>query len=405
MKFSSRIAPQTEPNAIASLVAELSAQGASILNLSDSNPTRAGLLPCSDSDGAGEGSIGIPGYGSWQRYEPDPRGLLAARQALSGKFGGDPDDYFITASSSESYSLLFKLVCDAGDAVLVPRPGYPLFEHLAGLDCVRAESYRIEYTHPAGWRIDMDDLRRVAQRSQARALVVINPNNPTGSYLSSDEHQAVVSICAELGMALIADEVFFPYALEAEQAHSRFAGESGCLTFSLDGLSKLLCLPQVKLGWLRVSGPVAEAREAARRLEVISDAYLSASAPIMTSLSGLLGRSDAFVRRVQRRMTKNLAYARRVFEEPGSPYRVLRCEGGWTALLEYPRNEPEEQTVLGLLREERIVVQPGYFFDMERDGYLALSLILEPGDFEAGAHRVRKYIDSTMYHAESCLSE
>lgn len=354
--------------------------------MSDSNPTRQGLTPSA-------GLEAVSGRACLE-YAPEPRGLLSARRALAGHFGADEEAYFLSASSSESYAWLFKLLCDPGDAVLVPKPGYPLFDTLAGLESVRTIPYRLEYSHPGGWAIDLDQLRDSALKSRARALIVINPNNPGGSYIADRERGVLLRLCAELDMALISDEVFFPYTVEAASSPSSFRGETACLCFVLDGLSKLLCLPQLKLGWLRVSGPRAAVNEASARLEIIADTYLSAGAPVMQALPALLSGAATFLPAVRARLAQNLSVARSVFGGPGSPYRVLRCDGGWTALLEYPRYRSEDELVLGLLRDERIAVQPGYFFDMERDGYLALSLILDPGVFKSGAARVKRYIDA-----------
>lgn len=389
MRFSGRLGRETGQNAISALASDLASRGAALRNLSDSNPTRHGLAP--------EGVLEALADEASLRYRPDPRGLASARAALAGRSGGDPESYFLAASTSEAYAWLFKLLCDPGDAVLVPKPGYPLFDSLAGLESVRTVPYRLEYSEPGGWAMDLDELR-VAARKGARAVVVINPNNPTGSYASRAEREAVVGLCSELGMALIADEVFYPYALEADPLQAggpggRFGGEPRCLCFSLDGLSKLLCLPQLKLGWIRLSGPPDDSAEAARRLEIIADTYLSAGAPAMNALPRLLRGADAFVDGVKERLLRNLGAARTIFGGEGSPYRVLRCDGGWTALLEYPRYRPEEETVLSLLRDESLAVQPGYFFDMERDGYLALSLILEPGEFADSAARLRRRLD------------
>lgn len=387
MSFSGRLGPRIGANDLSLLAARLRAEGRATLNLSDSNPTRHGLSP--------SGVLAALANAESLRYEPDPRGLRGPREALAASAGGEPDDYFLCASTSEAYGWLFRLLCDPGEAVLVPSPGYPLFESLAGLEAVRAVPYRLEYAHSHGWSIDLDDLRLAARRERARAVVLINPNNPTGSYVRAAEREAVVGLCAELGMALVADEVFFPYMVEGPTGEEprRLAGEGGCLTFALDGLSKLLCLPQLKLGWIRVSGPAAERAEASARLEIVADAYLSAGAPAMNALPSLLGEAGAFVRGVRARLAGNLDAARTLLGGPGSPYRVLRCDGGWTALVDIPRYRGEEETALGLLEAEGLAVQPGYFFDMERDGRLALSLILEPGIFADGVSRLRRYVD------------
>ena len=390
MRFSDRTGRCAGLNAIAELAGRLADDGVEILNLSDSNPTRHGLSP--------GGVLELLSDPCALEYRPDPRGLLSARAALAARSGGEPRDYFLSASTSEAYSWLFKLLCDPGDTILVPRPGYPLFDQLAVLESVIAEPYRLEYSHPGGWRIDMDGLKEAADKCDAKAVIVINPNNPTGSYVSGSERIAIINLCAERGMALIADEVFFQFALETNAGRARFAGEQGCLCFALDGLSKLLCLPQLKLGWMRISGPEAEVSEAASRLEFVADAYLSAGAPVMNALPSLLGKVDVFGDSVRRRLRENLAAARSIFGGPDSACRILRCDGAWTALLEYPRYQSEEETVLGLLRDEHLAVQPGFFFDMERDGYLALSLILRPEAFRDGAMRLRRYIDAGDDH-------
>lgn len=385
MQFSGRLGHQTGQNSIARVSAELKGAGISVLNISDSNPTRHGLNP--------GGVLAALSNRASLEYSPDPRGLESARHSLAARFGGAADSYFLSASTSEAYAWLFKLLCNPGDSVLVPKPGYPLFDSLAGLEAVCAVQYHLEYRHPSGWVIDLECLKSTAIACNAKAIVVINPNNPTGSYISIDERNAIVGFCTERGIALIADEVFFPYVIEADNTRSRFGGESGCLTFALDGLSKLLCLPQIKLGWIRISGPPDEVNEASARLELIADTYLSAGSPAMNALPFLLQRTDQFVNTLQERLSLNLAAARKIFAGMGSPFRVLRCDGGWTALLEYPRYATEEETVLGLLRNEHIAVQPGYFFDLERDGYLALSLILEPEVFHAALLRVHRYLD------------
>ncbi|MDX9899482.1 MAG: pyridoxal phosphate-dependent aminotransferase [Spirochaetia bacterium] len=370
------------------LAEELKADGLTIVNLSDSNPTRHGLSPDAVIEALSDRSSLM--------YSPDPKGLVSARLALARRFGGYAESYFLSASTSEAYSWLFKLLCNPGDSVLVPKPGYPLFDSLAGLECIQAVPYRLAYTHPRGWSIDIDDMIRAARTSKAKAIVVINPNNPTGSYVSASEKAAIVKACSELDLALIADEVFLPYTIEAEPAVQSFRGSQEALTFTLDGLSKLLCLPQLKLGWMRVSGPAALVSEASIRLEIIADTYLSAGAPVMHALPALLLKANPFVHSVRCRLIENLATARHIFGGDESPYRVLRCDGGWSALLEYPRVLKEEALALSLLEKEHIAVQPGYFFDMERDGYLSISLILQQDIFAETVSRVRRHIDSLL---------
>ena len=279
----------------------------------------------------------------------------------------------------------------------MPKPGYPLFDYLAGLEAVEARPYRLEYVHPQGWRIDLDSLGAALKRGRARALVLINPNNPTGSYVRGDERRAILELCRDHGCAIIADEVFFGFPLEHPTGTGggpvSFAGEETCLCFALDGLSKRLGMPQAKLGWIAASGPRRLLDEARGRLEIIADAYLSAGTPIMNALPSLLAESEIFARPCRERLTANLASLRRILEGPDSPHRVLRCEGGWTAIVESPRILSEEELALGLLREKGLWSYPGYFFDMEREAFFTAGLILPPEFLEKGARAYMEYFD------------
>jgi alanine-synthesizing transaminase len=398
LDFSSRLPRPAPANALASLRAELAAKGSPILDFSESNPTRVGL---SEGEGQGSGALKLDFLVDPAnfRYEPDPRGLIRAREALARNYGSvpDPSGLFLCASTSEAYGWLFKLLCDPGDAVLVPKPGYPLFDYLAGLEAVEARPYRLGYAHPAGWRIDLDSVEAALKAGRAKALVLINPNNPTGSYVRGEERRALVELCARSGCALIADEVFFGFpAVDESGDRASFIGEEGALTFVLDGLSKRLGLPQMKLGWIAASGPGRELREAVGRLEIIADAYLSAGTPIMNALPRLLEGSESFARRTRDRLERNLSSLRALLEGRGSPHRVLRCEGGWTAIVESPRLLGEEELALGLLREEGLWSHPGYFFDMEREAFFTVGLILRPEDLERGARAYSAYFDRLM---------
>jgi alanine-synthesizing transaminase len=396
--FSGRLPWPASDNALARLKAERAARGLPILDFSASNPTRVGLSSSRESE---EANLLAPWLDSANlRYTPDPRGLLRPREALArfyaDRCGGiGSADFFLCASTSEAYGLLFKLLCDPGDAVLVPKPGYPLFDYLAGLEAVEARPYRMEYFHPAGWRIDLDSVETALKAGSARALVLINPNNPTGSYVRREEREALVELCAAHGVALICDEVFYPFALEASETGS-FLGEERVLTFVLDGLSKLAGLPQAKLGWIALSGPADDKAEAAARLEIIADTYLSAGTPVMNALSALLERSAQYRAELLPRLAANLAALRSTLEGPDSPHRVLRCDGGWTALIESPRLEGEEELAAGLLTERGLYSQPGYFFDMERESYFTASLILPPETFVEGALSYRDFFKKRM---------
>ncbi len=394
MRFASRLSWPVPDNSLAALRSWRQSRGLPVLDFSESNPTLVGFFPSrldllSDPDNAS--------------YEPDPKGSRRAREALAGDYAarlGRPspriEDLFLCASTSEAYGWLFKLLCDPGEAILVPKPGYPLFDYLAGLEAVEARPYRLDYAHPRGWSIDIDSVRKAVEGGRAKAIVIINPNNPTGSYIRRKEREALIDLCRSQGCAIIADEVFyeFPAEIAAEgeaAATASFIGEDRVLTFVLDGLSKRLGMPQAKLGWIAASGPEPELAEARGRLEIIADSYLSAGTPIMNALPDLLARAEDFARPCRERLAANLARLRGILEGPNSPHRVLRCEGGWTAIVESPRFLAEEDLALGLLREKGLWSHPGYFFDMEKEAYFTVGLILPPERLERGARAYADY--------------
>ncbi|HSV55852.1 MAG TPA: pyridoxal phosphate-dependent aminotransferase, partial [Magnetospirillaceae bacterium] len=284
--FSRRVPAGREVNALGRALARRLAEGRPVMNLAEGNPTKAGVfLPGVEVLAA----LSRPGCLS---YDPDPRGLPSARAAVAAWYasGGvhvDPADLFLAASTSEAYGWLFKLLCDPGDAVLVPSPGYPLFDHLAGLEGVESVPYPIEYLHPQGWRLDLGAFLSVLRNRKPRAVILIHPNNPTGSYIDPSQRSLVLEACRESRTPVIADEVFLHYALDDRQEPS-FAGETDTPCFVLNGISKLLGLPQMKLGWIVLAGPRAFRSEAASRLEIIADAYLPVGAPILHALPELL---------------------------------------------------------------------------------------------------------------------
>lgn len=352
MRFSQRLDWQAPVNEIARRVAEK----APLYDLTESNPTGAGIAyPASVLEAFANPRA--------LRYAPDARGLAEVRAYI----GAD----FLTASSSESYSYLLKLLCDPGDEILVPRPSYPLFDYLAHLDSVRTVQYPLFYDH--GWHVDIGALR-AAVTDRTRAIVIVNPNNPTGSYLKPRELEELES----LGLPLISDEVFACYPLTDEPRVECVAAVSKVLSFSLGGLSKQAGMPQMKLGWIRVGG---EGREAAiERLELIADTYLSAGTPVQLAAKALL---ESGVReQIHDRVRANL----RLVPE------ALHAEGGWSAILRLPPVCSEDEWVLRLLEEQDVYVQPGYFFDMETGPFAVASLLTEPGIFAEGLRRLRASI-------------
>jgi alanine-synthesizing transaminase len=357
--------------------------GREILDLTESNPTRVGLLPP-------EGLLSTLADRAALVYQPDPRGLRFAREAVAADYGhlgkeADPERVVLTASTSEAYSLLFKLLCDPGDEVLVPRPSYPLFEFLARLDSTELVSYPCHYD--GEWHVPVAELSsRVGPRT--RAVIVVNPNNPTGAYLKHEEAESLGRLCREHGLALIADEVFADYAFEADPRRVTCATDlEAPLTFCLGGLSKSCGLPQVKLGWILVGGRSPGVEEALARLEIVADTYLSVGTPVQVAAPRLLARRGELQGKIRARVLEN----RRVLESmipPGSPVTLLPPEGGWQAVLRVPATLPEEERVVRLLEEEGVLVHPGYFFDFAAEAHLVLSLLPTPEDFALGTSRV-----------------
>ncbi len=384
MHLAARATADGTPNVLAVARAGLRARGVEVLDLTDSNPTRHGLTHPGVLE-AVQRATSRAG-----RYQPDPRGPVSAREALAARFGGAPDDYFLTASTSEAYGWLLTLLADPGDAVAIPAPGYPLVEPLARLAAVRTTEYPLHYLHPYGWSTDTTALARVAARDEVRGLVVVNPGNPTGAYVADDERGPLVEAARAGGAALISDEVFGPFHLDGRPR--TLAGEEHVLTFALDGLSKLLCAPQLKLGWVRVSGPPDEAAAAVAALETIADTYLSVGAPVALALPDLLALADDAVAATRERLVGNLATARALLDDGG--WRVRRCEGGWTVLVDVPRWLPDDELVLHLLREAHLSVHPGWFYDLPTPGALALSLLPEPAAFAEGCRRLRAAVDA-----------
>lgn len=381
MRFSSRV-DISEPNPIAKAEAEAKANGITLGKLNDSNPTKHALA-----------SELLPDI-----YGAEPRGQRYAREALAAFLHeqgntATADDLYILSSTSEAYSWLIKLLCNAGDAVLAPKPGYPLIESIARLECVDMIEYQQRFD--GSWYIDVAELREALEGEDGgriRALVLINPNNPTGSYVKASEREAIVRLCHDHEVAIIADEVFYDYDLEPFDGNARLAGETGTLTFALDGFSKTLAAPHAKVGWIQVSGPAAEVDEAKRRLDVVADDYLPMSEIIAKQIPAMLGAAAAQTARVRERVQTNLAALHTMLDDDEQGMvSVLRAEGGWNVLLRVPSVLDENELVLSMIEKHGISGQPGYFFDMTSNGYLAISLLPEPDEFR---HNVQTVLDT-----------
>ncbi len=350
-------------------------------DLTGSNPTNAGIVYPQELLGVLERA-----QAKSLVYRPEPFGMLTAREAVARVTSAEVRDIMLTASTSEAYAFLFKLLCDAGDAVLVPAPSYPLFEHLAELEGVQALPYRLAYD--GAWHIDTDSLRR-AVTPRVRAIVVVSPNNPTGQYLSDSE----ADVLASFGLPLISDEVFREFPL-AQATPRRPPPREACLTFTLDGLSKRAGSPQLKLGWTVVSGPERARREACERLELIADTFLSVGTPIQQALPGLLDLCPGVTAAIGARCRENLATLERAVAT--SSVTLLRAEAGWNSVLRLPAVRSEEELVLDLLREHEVLVQPGWYYDFESEPYAIVSLLTEPHVFAEGTARLVSYVNGIV---------
>jgi alanine-synthesizing transaminase len=385
-RLSRRLPPHADINALSKRLEALRAADTPYVDLTASNPTRAGIAYPPDL----LESLSDPRA---LTYEPSPLGLFAAREAIAGDFlrrGArvDPAHVVLSASTSEAYTWLFKLLCDPGDAVLMPRPSYPLFEHLTRLELVDAVPYDLDYH--GRWQIDFD--RLAAAPASTRAVLVVSPNNPTGSYVSATEIERLSAMCAQHDWALIVDEVFADYPLDVATPTTDIAARASVLSFTLGGASKSLGLPQIKLGWMLAGGP-APARDAAvEGLELIADTFLSVSTPVQLAAPALL-RSAAPVRRaIHERVRANATRARELAR--GYPAcDLLPAEGGWSVVLRVPALRGEEQLVLELLDRERILVHPGYFFDFPREAYIVVSLLPPPDIFVDAFARVLRFVN------------
>jgi aspartate/methionine/tyrosine aminotransferase len=378
--FSRRL-PGLEPNALTGAVARARASGAPLYDLTETNPTAVGLAYPALSDVFRDPAVAS--------YRPEPLGHLAAREQVAASFAArgatiPASRCLLTASTSEAYSFLFKLLCGPGDEVLVPQPSYPLFDLLTRLDAVTPIAYRLD---PDGaWCLDRGSLESGAT-DRTRAVLIVSPNNPTGSMLRRADREWLVTFARTRGLALIADEVFFDYRFAPPADAVSLAGESGVLTFTLGGLSKSAGLPQMKLAWIGVSGPDAAVTAAMARLEVIADTYLSVSTPVQLSVGPLLLVGDVIRAAIALRLERNLAaLSRWALAHPAAG--LIVPDGGWSAVVRVPAILSEEQLVLRLLEDDAVLVHPGYFFDFDRGAHVVCSLLPAPDVFDAGLARL-----------------
>ena len=390
--FASRTNWRLETNRLTRALEEHRRSGKELFDLTASNPTTCGFsYPEGEILAALTDPRGLV-------YRPESKGLREAREAVAEYYAGragfsgsvarvDPERILLSSGTSEAYSHIFRLLCEAGDEILVPAPSYPLFEFLADLADIRLVPYPLLYDH--GWQIDFAPLR-AALTPRSRAVLVVHPNNPTGSFVKPREAAELAEICASREMAIVVDEVFLDYSSGATPAQT-FALSDAALTFTLSGLSKISLLPQMKLAWTVVSGPDAVVQTAIDRLEIIADTYLSPSTPVQLALPKFLSLRNSLQAQLQQRISANLSVLDTLLRESKSLARLDR-EGGWYAILRVPMTGTDEDLTVALLERCSVLVHPGHFFNFEREGFLVLSLITPEQEFQDGLRRLQTFI-------------
>ena len=384
-RFSTRTAWDTAESSYGAAVREVRASGRRVYDLTVSNPTRCGFRYDT------EALLGPLRDPRALVYDPDPRGMRTAREAVARYYAGHGaevavDDLVLTTSTSESYSFLFRLLCDAGDEVLVAQPSYPLFDFLADLDDVRLRPYPLFYDH--GWWIDFSELERTIT-PRTRAILVVHPNNPTGHWTGAGERERLESLCVRHGLALIVDEVFLDYPLrELTPAARSFAcGAHPALTFVLSGLSKIAGLPQMKAAWIAAFGPERERGEALARLEIVADTLLSMNAPVQLAMASWLAGRAGILGQIVERARGNLTTLRGVAGESPGRLQVLEVDAGWSAVLGLPGCVGEAECAERLARERGVIVHPGSFYGMGEAGRVVVSLIGPAEEFSVSIQR------------------
>ena len=382
-RLSLRTAWDVDETELARSIRERRAAGLSLIDLTASNPTQCGL----QYDGAA--ILAALSDERVLQYDPNPRGMLSAREAVAGYYGNhgvsiDAERILLTTSTSEAYSYLFRLLADAGDEVLIAQPSYPLFDFLARLEDVSLAPYPLFYDH--GWHLDIEALRRLIG-PKTRAIALVHPNNPTGHFTKLAERQALEALCADHGLALIVDEVFLDYVLTGETPQSFAAGEHPVLTFVLSGLSKVAALPQMKAAWIAAFGPEQDLKRALDRLEIIADTFLAMNAPIQCALPAWLAKRSTIQGEILTRLQANLAA---LDSSLASQRMVTRrdVEAGWYAILRVPALAPDEDLAIRLVREQGVSVHPGSSFGFADSGWLVLSLLPAPAEFLNGVRTI-----------------
>jgi alanine-synthesizing transaminase len=388
LMFAKRTHWNLTPNRLSEALAAHRAAGKPLIDLTVSNPTECGLVYDT------EAILGALRNPEALKYEPNAKGLTAARQAVSEYYAENganvgTEDILLTTSTSEAYSYIFRTLCDPGDEILIPSPSYPLFDFLADIQDVKLVRYPLLYDH--GWLIDFHAVEQ-AITPRTRGVIVVHPNNPTGHFVKTAEMSKLNAICSARQLPIISDEVFFDFALDAATRPASFAANAAALTFTLSGLSKISGLPQMKAAWLVTAGPEEMKKEALSRLEVIADTYLSMSAPVQLAMSVFLQQRHGFKRQLISRVRRNLAELDRLLA--GQPvFGRLNVEGGLYAVLRVPVTRSDDDLAVELLAAKGIYLHPGHFYDFPSDGFLVISLICPESEFSRGVSRLVESID------------
>jgi|SRR5690348_184882 len=385
--FAKRTNWMLETNRLSAALDAHRASGKRLLDLTISNPTESGFQYDEKAIREALSESGV------MSYAPNPKGLAPARAAVAEYYAErgvriPVEDVFLTASTSEAYSFIFRLLCDPEAEVLVPSPSYPLFDFLADIHDVHLMRYPLTYDD--GWQIDFAELERAITK-RTRGIIVVHPNNPTGNYVKAAEKERLNQICAAHDLALIADEVFLDFYMVQERSRSSFAANSPALTFTMSGLSKISGLPQMKAAWLALSGPENLKSQAAERLEVIADTFLSVGTPVQVALPALLSQRSEFQEQLMQRLRRNLAEMDRQVARSKSCSR-LKIEGGWYAVLRAPGVSDDEEFAVGLLEKHSVYIHPGHFYDFTEPDFLIVSLLVPDEDFADGLGRLLKFL-------------
>jgi alanine-synthesizing transaminase len=375
-------------NRLSEALARHRAGGKRLLDLAASNPTECGF------EYESEVILAALRNRAALRYEPNPKGLESARLAVTEYYSSlgariSADDIFLTSSTSEAYSYVFRLLCNPGDELLIPAPSYPLFSFLAEILDAKLVRYPLVYDH--GWQIDFHSLQN-AVTPLTRGIIVVNPNNPTGHFVKASELSALNDLCAKRDLAIIADEVFLDFGLSGASPVT-LASNTRALTFVTSGLSKIAGLPQMKMAWLAANGPVALKKEAIEKLEIIADTYLSPNAPVQLATPTFLELRSGFQKQLLARAHHNLKELDRQLGAQRNCSR-LQVEGGWYVVLRVPATVSDEELAITLLESRDVYVHPGHFFDFASEGYLVLSLIAREEEFAEGVRRILEMASS-----------